>query len=74
MQRVTDAGYEARPQRVLLFHVKAWDLNCTLHIQQRFTEEEMEPAVEKLQQRIQELEAEIISLGAKPREAGAFAH
>lgn len=68
LEKVTDADYGAPPQRVLVFHVKAWDLNCTQHIRQRFTEEEMEPAVEKLQQRIQELEAEIISLGAKPRE------
>ena len=70
LQRVTDADYKARPQRVLLFHVKAWDLNCNLHIRQRFTEEEMEPAVEKLQQRIQELEAENASLRIKLKEDG----
>ena len=81
LQRVTDAGYEARPQRVLLFHVKAWDLNCNLHIQQRFTEEEMGPAVEELQERIQKLEALNASLQIKldeavnePQPAGLGAH
>ncbi len=68
-------------QRVLLFHVKAWDLNCTLHIQQRFTEQEMGPAVEELQQRIQKLEALNASLQIKldeavnePQPAGLGAH
>ncbi len=71
LQRVADANYEARPQRVLLFHVEAWDLNCTQHIQQRFTVEEMGPNVEKLQQRIRELEAVNDTLPGKLREAGS---
>ena len=46
--RVVDPDYQARPQRVLVFHVKAWDVNCTQHIRRRFTAEEMEPIVQKL--------------------------
>ena len=57
LDRVTDAGYAARPQRVLVFHVKAWDVNCTQHIQKRYTAEEMQPIVEGLHERITELEA-----------------
>ena len=57
LERVTDADYQARPQRVLVFHVKAWDVNCTQHIQQRFTVGEMQPMVQGLHDRIAELEA-----------------
>ena len=62
LRRVTDADYKARPERVLLFHVKAWDVNCTQHITPRFTEEEIAPAIQKLEGRITELEAQNASL------------
>ena len=42
LDRVTDRDYNARPQRVLVFHLKAWDVNCTQHIQPRYTVEEMQ--------------------------------
>ena len=62
LRRVTDADYKARPERVLLFHVKTWGPNCSQHIQQRFTEEEIAPAIQKLAGRITELEAQNASL------------
>ena len=40
LARVADPDYAARPQRVLLFTVKAWDVNCKQHIQQRYTADE----------------------------------
>ena len=57
LSRVSDSDYQARPERVLVFHVKAWDVNCTQHIQPRFTPEEFEPAVQQLRDRIAELES-----------------
>ncbi len=62
LQQVVDADYKARPERVLRFHLKAWSPNCTQHIKERFTIEEMVPRVEKLQQCFAELEATIASL------------
>lgn len=56
LERVTDPDYPAKPQRVLVFRVKAWDLNCKQHIQQRFTVEDMRPIVRRLQDKISELE------------------
>ncbi len=38
LRTVTDTGYGARPERVLVFHVKAWSPNCTQYITQRFTQ------------------------------------
>lgn len=31
LERVRDAGYKATPERVILVHVLAWDLNCRQH-------------------------------------------
>ncbi len=58
LSRVADPDYKARLERVLVFHVKAWDVNCTQHIQQRFTPEEFEPVVQPLRDRIAELEGQ----------------
>ena len=65
LDRVTDRDYKARPKRVLVFHLKAWDVNCTQHIQQRYTAEEMQPMVEELRHRIAELEAKNTALEAR---------
>lgn len=59
LERLLDPGYKARPERVFLFHVEAWDTNCPQHIQPRFTREEFEPEIQQLQRRIAELEAEL---------------
>ena len=68
LEKVIDPDYEARPERVLLFHVKAWDINCTQHITQRFTAEDLQPAMQKLQDRIAELEAENAQLRERNHE------
>ena len=57
LDQVTDPDYQARAQRVLVFHVKAWDVNCTQHIQQRYTVEEIKPIVQEIHGRVADLEA-----------------
>ena len=69
LQKLVDADYKARPERVLRFHVKAWSPNCPQHIKQRFTVDEMAPKIEKLQQCITDLEKANASLGKKLGEA-----
>ena len=44
LDRVADPEYRARPQRVFVFHVKAWDVNCPQHITPRYTVEEFGPS------------------------------
>lgn len=56
---LTDPGYKATPERALVVDVEAFDWNCPQHITPRFTVEEITPAVEALQARIDELEAEL---------------
>ncbi len=59
VDRLIDPGYEARPERAFVFEVEAWDVNCPQHITPRYTEAEIAPVIERLQQRIAALEAEL---------------
>ena len=40
MAKLNDPDYGGRPERVVVFKIKAWDINCPQHIKPRFTEEE----------------------------------
>jgi predicted pyridoxine 5'-phosphate oxidase superfamily flavin-nucleotide-binding protein len=59
-----DDGYRARPERVILFTIDAWDVNCPQHITQRFTTQEIAAATAELRGRIAALEAENAQLRA----------
>ena len=61
-KKLTDATYRGRPERVIRFNVKAWDVNCRQHITPRFTEEDITSKVQVLHNRIAELEAENATL------------
>jgi hypothetical protein len=55
---VATPGYKAKPERVLLFHLDAFDWNCAQHIAPRFTEAEIDAALEPVRARMMALEAE----------------
>jgi predicted pyridoxine 5'-phosphate oxidase superfamily flavin-nucleotide-binding protein len=61
---VADPGYGATVERVFVFHVEAWDVNCPQHITPRFTETEIKERIRNLEDRIQELEEERQALPA----------
>ena len=59
--------YKARPERAIVFTVEAWDGNCHQHIPQKIDAADVAAAIEPLQARIDELEAENARLrGAAP--------
>lgn len=58
-ERLEDQEYGGRVERVILFQVDAWDVNCPKHIKPRFTEKEIGDTVSALQRRIKELESQI---------------
>ncbi len=62
LERLADPGYQAKPERAVVFEIEAWDVNCPQHITRRFTEDQIAPALAKLQSRIDELEAEVAGL------------
>ncbi len=62
LARLSPSGYPGKPQRVLVFDVEAWDVNCQQHIVPRLTEADLAPAIQKLHARIAELESEVAAL------------
>ena len=58
IEKLFDKGYKARPERVILFTIEAWDQNCSQHITARFSEDEIAQAVGAIQEKIARLEAE----------------
>jgi hypothetical protein len=57
LESLSDASYKARLERVIVFTVEAWDVNCPQHIEQRFSKEQVDLLVNPLNKRIKELEA-----------------
>jgi len=58
LARVSPDGYAARPERVFLITITAWDVNCPQHIVQRYDDETVRQVTGKLATRVAELEAE----------------
>ena len=54
--------YKFRPERMLVFHMEAYDWNCPQHIIPRYTVDEINDAFLPQQEYITKLEAEIKEL------------
>jgi predicted pyridoxine 5'-phosphate oxidase superfamily flavin-nucleotide-binding protein len=63
-ERLRDPQYPGKVERVILFTVEAWDVNCQQHIHERYSLRQLAPVVEKLHARIAELEAELKRVAA----------
>src|SRR5437588_166670 len=61
-EKLRDPSYPGEVERVILFAIEAWDVNCPQHIHRRFSERQVAAVVENLQARIAELEAEVARL------------
>lgn len=57
-------GYKARPEQAIIFTIEAWDVNCLQHIPQKFDAADVAAAIDKLERRVTELEAENARLRA----------
>jgi uncharacterized protein len=64
MERVAAPGYKAKPERIVLLHLAAFDWNCPQHITPRFTQREIAQAMRALYERLAALEAENTALRA----------
>ena len=62
---VAEPGYKARPERVFVLRLAAFDWNCPQHITPRFTEVEVAAAMTPLRDRVTALEAENEQLRAR---------
>ena len=62
LERLADPAYKGKPERAIVFTLNAWDVNCPQHITPRYTLEDLEPTVDALKARIDELETELAAL------------
>ncbi len=58
-------NYKFRPERMMVFHIEAYDWNCPQHITPRFTVEEINEAFLPQKKYMESLELEIKSLKSK---------
>ena len=71
IEKLFDHGYQARPERVILFTIEAWNQNCSQHITARLSEGEIEQLLGTVQERIAALQAENTRLRAALAERDA---
>jgi uncharacterized protein len=64
VEKLFDRGYKARPERVILFTIEAWNANCSQHITARLSEPEIEGLFTTVQQQISALQVENARLRA----------
>ncbi|MBA4018944.1 MAG: pyridoxamine 5'-phosphate oxidase [Pirellula sp.] len=62
IDRLRDPSYPGQAERAILFTLEAWDVNCHQHIHKRFSQRQIAPVIENLQQRVHDLEAELTVL------------
>ena len=70
LERLRDPSYPGKVERAIVFIVEAWDTNCPQHITKRFSERQIAPFIEKLEERVRGLEAELPAMRKKNRGAG----
>lgn len=58
LAQLADARFKGKPERVIRFHVEAWDTNCRQHIPRKYSQEDVDGLVEPLRNRLDALEAE----------------
>lgn len=65
LAKLMPPSYKSRGEQVILFHVAAWDANCPQHIPQRFEAADVARLLAERDQRIAELEGQILRLKEK---------
>jgi uncharacterized protein len=61
LKRLAEPAEPGLVERAILFTIEAWDINCPQHIHKRFSQRQIAPLIEKLQNRVRELEAIVAS-------------
>ena len=70
--KLRDREYPGQVERVILFHLEAWDVNCQQHIHQRFSLRQINPIIERLKARVADLESELKRLRSESSSTTSF--
>ncbi|AEW00541.1 pyridoxamine 5'-phosphate oxidase [Niastella koreensis] len=71
-ESLSPGGYKFSPERIMVFHVEAYDWNCQQHITPRYTLDDVQAAFSKQKAYIDDLESKIKQLQQKLREKEAL--
>lgn len=71
IDRVRTPGDKTVIERVIVIHVEAFDWNCPQHITPRYTAEEIQAAVQPLEERLRAIELENAALRREVTSAGS---
>lgn len=71
IEQLARKDYKAKPQRVIVFTVEAWDMNCPQHIPQRFDADDVRKVLEEKDERIRLLEEQVRELQEQATRASA---
>jgi len=63
---LADPSERKNVERLFLIDIVSFDWNCPQHITPRYTAEQIRAAIEPLQERVRELEAEVLRLRPTP--------
>ncbi len=58
LAQLADTQYKGKPERIIRFHVEAWDANCRQHIPVKYSQTEVDAIVRPLLERLEQLETE----------------
>lgn len=64
LEQLRDSDYGGKAERVILFSMKAWDVNCPLHIHKRVPQTAVSTVIEQLRTRVSQLESTLPLNGA----------
>jgi uncharacterized protein len=59
LDKLADPEYPGNVERAIVFTIEAWDMNCHQHIHKRYSQRQVEPIINQLQQRIDDLEKQL---------------
>ena len=65
LQKLGQAEYQEKPERIFIFRIEAWDVNCRKYIPEMYSRVTVEIMVSKLTTRVAELEQELAELRGK---------
>jgi uncharacterized protein len=59
LDKLRDADHPGRVERAIVFTIEAWDINCPQHIHTRYSQRQIQPVIDRLQHRIDDLEKQL---------------
>ena len=67
LDKLADPDYPGDVERAVVFTVEAWDMNCHQHIHKRYSQRQVQPIIDQLQHRIDELEKQLADARGQKR-------